>query len=251
MAQDMKKIAFVSGANRGLGYETSRELGEAGIHVIMGAREKASGEKAARQLRDKGLQVDAFKIDVTLQEDRLALFVYLDQKFGKLDILVNNAGVSLEGSVSDLGPHNTVLTVPVDTIKKTFDINFFSMLELTKILLPLLRNAPAARVVNVASILGSLTVHADPTTSVSDHKSFAYGSSKTLINSFTIYLAHALRDTPIKVNSAHPGWVKTDLGGSGASLELSEGGKTSAQLALLDENGPTGGFFHLGEVVPW
>jgi NAD(P)-dependent dehydrogenase (short-subunit alcohol dehydrogenase family) len=252
MAEDAKKIAFVSGANRGLGFETSRELGEAGVHVIMGAREKESGEKAAGQLREKGLQVEAFKIDVTLPEDHLALFEYLDQKFRKLDILVNNAGVSLEGSVSDLGSHNTVLTVPVDTIKKTFDINFFSMLELTKILLPLLRNAQAARIVNVASILGSLTVHADPkTTSVSDHKSFAYGSSKTLINSFTIYLAHALRDTPIKVNSAHPGWVKTDLGGSGASLELSEGGKTSAQLALLDENGPTGGFFHLGEVVPW
>jgi NAD(P)-dependent dehydrogenase (short-subunit alcohol dehydrogenase family) len=248
MTEHTQKIAFISGANRGLGYETSRELGEAGVYVILGARDKESGEKAAAQLRGTGIQAEAFKIDVTSPEDHRALFDFLYRKFGRLDVLVNNAGTTFEGEFS--GPRNTVLSVPIDAIKKTFDTNFFSMVELTRTLLPLLRKAPAARIVNLSSILGSLTSQAGPNSELV-HKTFAYGSSKTLVNSFTIYLAQDLGDTPIKVNSAHPGWVKTDLGGSGASLEASEGGKTSAQLALLGEDGPTGGFFHLGEVVPW
>ena len=104
---------------------------------------------------------------------------------------------------------------------------------------------------NLSSLLGSLTLHSDPESRIYDRKAFAYDSSKTAINAFTVHLAQELRETPIKVNSAHPGWVKTAMGGPMAPMELSEGGKTSAQLATLGEDGPTGGFFHLGEVVPW
>jgi NAD(P)-dependent dehydrogenase (short-subunit alcohol dehydrogenase family) len=252
MANQICKVAFISGANRGLGFETARELGEAGVQVVIGARDQASGDKAAAELRSKGFQVDAFKIDVTSPADQRALYESLDRRFGRLDILVNNAGVILEDNVPNAGPHNTVLQVSTDTVRQTFETNFFGAFELTRTLLPLLEKSPAARIVNVSSILGSLTVHSDPgQLAVYDYKSFAYGTSKTLVNSFTVYLAHALKHTSIKVNSAHPGWVKTELGGSAAPLELSEGGKTSAQLSLLDESGPSGGFFHLGEKVPW
>ena len=104
---------------------------------------------------------------------------------------------------------------------------------------------------NVTSILGSLTLHSDPNSPIYDYKTFAYDASKAALNSFTVHLAHELRDTQIKVNSAHPGWVKTEMGGPNAPMELGEGGKTSAQLATLAAEGPNGGFFHLGQPLPW
>jgi len=122
---------------------------------------------------------------------------------------------------------------------------------LTEALLPLIRKSPAGRIVNLSSILGSLALHADPKSPIYNAKTFAYDASKTALNSFTIHLAWELRDTNIKVNSAHPGWVKTDMGGPQAPMELSDGGKTSAALATLPDGGPTGGFFHLGKPLPW
>jgi NAD(P)-dependent dehydrogenase (short-subunit alcohol dehydrogenase family) len=107
------------------------------------------------------------------------------------------------------------------------------------------------RIVNLSSVFGSLTLHADPKSLIYDMKAFAYDASKTALNAFTVHLAHALRGTPIKVNAAHPGWVKTDMGGPSAPMEVSEGGKASVQLATLPDDGPTGGYFHLGEPLPW
>ncbi len=124
-------------------------------------------------------------------------------------------------------------------------------MALTQALLPLIRKSPAGRIVNLSSVLGSLTLHSDPKSPIYSMKAFAYDASKTALNAFTVHLAHELRDTAIKVNSAHPGWVKTDMGGKAAPMELAEGGKTSVQLATLADNGPTGGFFHLGEPLPW
>lgn len=252
MSSNTEKIAFITGANRGLGLETAREIGKAGVKVLLGSRNLEAGEKAAATLQEEGIQAEAIKFDLIKKEDHTALQAYLETHYGRLDILVNNAAFTLEGNASDLGPHNTVLTVSSEALRETFDVNFFSVVDLTRTLLPLLRKAPAARIVNVSSILGSLTLHSDPNSPfVFDYKSFAYGTSKSALNAFTIYLAHALRDTPIKVNSAHPGWVKTDLGGANATLELSEGGKTSAALALLGETGPSGAFIHFGETIPW
>ncbi len=246
------RVAFITGANRGLGLETARLLGEAGVEVVLGSRSLDSGEHAADTLRAKNIKAHAIQFDSLQERDYTAARDHFESRYGHLDILVNNAGTSFEGSASELGPHNTTLSVSMDVLHKTYEVNFFSVVALTRTLLPLLQRAPAARIVNVSSILGSLSLHADTNQSlVADYKSFAYGSSKTALNAFTIYLAHALKDTPIKVNSAHPGWVKTDLGGPNATLELSEGGKTSAALALLGSDGPTGGFFHFGELVPW
>jgi NAD(P)-dependent dehydrogenase (short-subunit alcohol dehydrogenase family) len=252
MAEHTEKIAFISGANRGLGFQTARHLGLTGVRVLLGAVDPESGKKAATDLKRQNIKAESIKFDLEQERDHINLREYVEKQFGRLDILVNNAGVTLEGNVSESGPINTVLTVPTETIRKTYEINFFGALRLTRTLLPLLHRSPAARIVNVSSVLGSLTLHSDPSKPlISEYKQFAYGGSKTLLNVLTVYLAHALRATPIKVNSAHPGWVKTDLGGAAAELDPEEGGKTSAQLALLDANGPTGGFFHLGEPLPW
>jgi NAD(P)-dependent dehydrogenase (short-subunit alcohol dehydrogenase family) len=244
-----KKVAFITGANKGIGLETARGLGKLGIAVVLGCRDLAKGRDAAEQLRAHGIRdVEAVRFDVTQPEDHRAIYQHLEKTYGKLDILVNNAGIWLEGAPG--GP-NSAPDVTPDILKKTFETNFFALVALTQVLLPLVRNAPAGRIVNLSSILGSLTLHSDPKSPIYDSKAFAYDASKTALNAFSVHLAHALRDTKIKVNSAHPGWVKTDMGGAAAPMEISEGGKTSVELATLGDDGPTGGYFHLGKPIPW
>jgi len=245
-----EKIAFITGANRGLGLETARGLGELGITVLMGSREAAKGEKAAEGLRKQGIRAEAVTFDVTNREDHKRLAALLEKRFGRLDVLVNNAGIVREGADFG-GPFNTTSTLTEAALRETFDTNFFAVVALTQTLLPLIRKAPAGRIVNLSSVLGSLTLHSDPKSPIYDKKAFAYDASKTALNAFTVHLAAEVRDTRIKVNSAHPGWVKTEMGGDSAPLEVSEGGKTSVQLATLPADGPTGGYFHLGEPLPW
>ena len=247
------KVAFVTGANRGLGLETVRGLAQLGFTVLLGARDAAKGEVAAKQLRDEGLaSVEAVKFEVAAPADHAAVAALIEKRFGKLDVLVNNAGVALEDvDFGAPGGFNTVATVSPDLLRKVFDTNFFHTVALTQVLLPLVRKSTAGRIVNLSSILGSLALHADPASPIYAAKAFAYDASKTALNAFTVHLAALLKDTPVKVNSAHPGWVKTDMGGPSADLELAEGGKTSVQLATLGADGPTGGFFHLGKPLPW
>jgi NAD(P)-dependent dehydrogenase (short-subunit alcohol dehydrogenase family) len=247
------KVAFITGANKGIGLETARGLGELGIAVVLGSRDEAKGRAAAEKLKADGIKnIEAVRFDVNKPEDHQEIARHLEKRYGKLDILVNNAGVSIENvDFGAPGGFNTTPTVTPEILRKTFETNFFAVVTLTQTLLPLIRKAPAGRIVNLSSILGSLTIHADPSSPIFDKKSFAYDASKTALNAFTVHLAQALRGTPIKVNSAHPGWVKTDMGGSAAPMEVSEGGKTSVQLATLPDDGPTGGYFHLGEPLPW
>jgi NAD(P)-dependent dehydrogenase (short-subunit alcohol dehydrogenase family) len=167
--------------------------------------------------------------------------------------LVNNAGVCLENPTAGDSDPSAGLpgTLSLDILRQTIETNFFGTVTLTQKLLPLIRRAPAGRIVNVSSIMGSLTLHADPASPIYHSSAFAYNASKAALNSFTIHLAYELRHTSIKVNSAHPGWVKTRMGGENADLEVSEGGRTSAWLATLPEDGPTGGYFHAGQPLPW
>jgi len=241
-----KKIALITGANKGLGLEMARQLGKAGITVIVGARDPQKGQAAAEWLRQEGIDAQFLKLDVTDRQDHTAAAAFLEQKFGRLDILINNAGISLE----PLGSGRASATTD-EVLQTTFDTNFFAPVALTRTLLPLLKKSPAGRIVNMSSILGSQTLHADANSVIRDFKSLSYDASKAALNSFTIHLAHELKDTGIKVNSAHPGWVKTDMGTDAAPMELEEGGKTGVTLALLGEDGPTGGYFHLGKRVPW
>ena len=247
------KVAFITGANKGIGLETARGLGQLGIAVVIGSRDEAKGRAAADKLKSEGIKdVEAIRFDVTNPEDHRAIAWHLGERHGKLDILVNNAGVMLDdGEMEGQGGFNTTSTVTPEALRKTFETNFFDVVALTQTLLPLLRKSPAGRIVNLSSILGSLTAHSDPSSPVYNMKPFAYDASKTALNAFTVHLAQELKGTPIKVNSAHPGWVKTDMGGPAAPMEVSEGGRTSVLLATLPDDGPTGGYFHLGESLPW
>lgn len=244
------KVALITGANRGIGLETARQLGKQGVTVIIGSRDAKQGEAAAQKLRAEGISTESIKLDVANEDDRCAAYKYIEQKHGKLDILINNAGVHLEKSASE-GEADQASKTPLETWRKTFDTNFFAPIALTQTLLPLIRKAPAGRIVNLSSVLGSLTLHSDPSSPIYDFKTPAYDVSKTALNGFTIHLAYELRGTKIKVNSAHPGWVKTDMGGKEAPMEIVDGAKTSVQLALLPDDGPNGGYFHLGEKLPW
>jgi NAD(P)-dependent dehydrogenase (short-subunit alcohol dehydrogenase family) len=248
-----EKVAFVTGANKGIGLETARGLGKLGIAVVMASRDEAKGRAAADWLRSEGMKsVEALRFDVTRPQDHRDIARHLETRYGKLDILVNNAGVTLEDAdFGAPGGFNTTTTVTPEVLRQVFETNFFAVVALTQTLLPLIRKAPAGRIVNLSSILGSLTLHSDPSSPIYAKKAFAYDASKTALNAFTVHLAQELRGTKIKVNSAHPGWVKTDMGGAAAPMEVSEGGKTSVQLATLPDDGPTGGYFHLGQALPW
>jgi len=224
-----KMVALISGANKGIGFETARQLGKLGYTVLLGSRDALKGEVAARQLRDEGLDARVVKLDVTRQGDIDAAVKLIEKDFGKLDVLVNNAGVMNEKGWTQ----NTTSETRLENLRATFEANVFAVVALTTALLPMLRKAPAARIVNVSSILGSVSLQATPGSPTYTTKLFAYNASKAALNMFTIHLAHELRKTKIKVNSAHPGWVKTDLGGTGAPMSPVDGAKTEVQLATL------------------
>src|ERR1700744_6341759 len=245
-----QKVAFITGGNRGLGFQTALDLKDANTKVVIGSRDLKQGEEAVAKLRAAGVDADVLKFDITNSADHKAAYDYFNSKYGRLDILVNNAGVA-GGKFPGTGPEHRAADVPLDILHKVFETNFFAQVALTTTLLPLVKKSPAGRIVNLSSILGSLTLQADPKSAIYAAKSFAYDASKTALNAFTVHLAYDLRDTKIKVNSAHPGWVKTDMGGEQAPMELSDGSKTSVQVATLPDDGPTGGYFHMRKTLPW
>ena len=242
-----KKVALITGANKGIGLETARQLGAQGISVLIGARDESRGTAAAALLTAEGIYAHYINLDMENPSGFQAVYDLIQKNYGKLDILVNNAGVNLEPEWGT----NTVTRTSPEQLQKTFDVNVFNLIGLTQKLLPLIEKSEAGRIVNLSSVLGSLTLHAMPGSPIYDAKAFAYDMSKTAVNQFTIHLAHALKDTPIKVNSAHPGWVKTDLGSDAAPMEIPDGAKTSVRLATLPPDGPTGGYFHMNDPLPW
>jgi NAD(P)-dependent dehydrogenase (short-subunit alcohol dehydrogenase family) len=240
------KVALITGANKGIGLETAWQLGKLGMTVLVGSRDLGRGEQAAEALRGVGADVRAMKLDVTSEADRVAAAEFIRREFGRLDVLINNAAVNL-----DQGAGYETSTTPVETIRETFETNFFAVVDLTQRLLPLIRKSAAGRIVNVSSAQGSLAQLAPKGSPIYATKTFSYDASKTALNSFTLHLAHELRGTKIKVNSIHPGWVRTDMGGELAPLDLVEGARTSVRLATLGEDGPTGGYFHMDLALPW
>ena len=240
-----KKIAVVTGANKGIGLETARQLAQQSITVLLGARDLAKGEAAARQLSQQNLDVRPLKIDVNNTESIRQAVAQVERDFGHLDILVNNAGVLLDDY------NKRVSEQSLETWRATFDANVFGLIATTQAFLPLLRQSAAGRIVNVSSILGSITYHATPGSPVYDFKVPAYNVSKAAVNAYTVQLAYELKDSKIKVNTIHPGWVKTELGGEGANMEIPDGAKTSVALATVGEDGPNGAYLHMGEPIPW
>ena len=245
----MKKIAIITGASKGLGFETALQLGKKGFTIIVTARTQHKSDEAVTKLKTKDIDALGVQLDVNNSKDITNLVSFLNERFGKLDILVNNAGVQLD--FPGFMPGNSTETLSMEILKQTFETNFFAPIALTQKLLPLLKKSDAGRIVNVSSIMGSLALHADAGSPIYGIKLLAYNSSKTALNQFTLHLAEALKDTLIKVNSAHPGWVKTDLGGEHAPMSIEDGVKTIVDLSMLDVNGKTGAFIHLGESLPW
>jgi NAD(P)-dependent dehydrogenase (short-subunit alcohol dehydrogenase family) len=246
MSDETKKVALITGANKGIGLETARQLGKLGITVLVGARDQAKGEAAVAELKKDGVEARAVKLDVDSSADYEAVRKLIEKDYGRLDILINNAGIMIDNRKG-----NETSKTSQDVLRKTFNTNFFAVVGLTQALLPLLKKSLGGRIVNLSSILGSNTLHATPGSFIYDAKTFAYDASKAALNSFTIHLAHELKDTKIKVNSAHPGWVKTEMGGEGAQLDVETGAKTSVELATLQDSGPNGAYVHLGKPLPW
>lgn len=244
MTPDSRRIALVTGATRGLGLETVRQLATEGLHVLLAGRDHTRAVAAALPFQAEGLSVEAIALDVTSPVSIQKAAQDVAAKFGRLDVLVNNAGVFIDDF--SLPPSQQSMR----TWRETFETNLFGVIQTTQAFLPLLRAAPAARIVNVSSLLGSLTSHTDPASPIFDFKMPAYDASKSALNAWTVHLAHELRDTAIKVNAVHPGSVKTDMNAYG-ELDVQTGARTSVEMALLGADGPNGGFHHLGEVLPW
>lgn len=238
------RIALVTGATRGIGHETVRQLAAAGVHVLLAGRDRDKAVQAARALQAEGLPVEAIALDVNDGASITAAAEEVNKRHGRLDILVNNAGVFIDDF--EKTPSQQALSM----WRTTFDTNLFGVVATTQAFLPLLRKSEAARIVNVSSLLGSIAEHLDPASPIYDYKVPAYNVSKTALNAWTVHLAHELRDTAIKVNAIHPGSVKTDMNANG-DLDIVTGAKSSVAMALIDANGPTGSFTHLGETLRW
>jgi NAD(P)-dependent dehydrogenase (short-subunit alcohol dehydrogenase family) len=241
-----KKTALITGANKGIGLETARQLGKKEMTVLLGARDIKKGKTAAEELRKDGIDAHAIEIDVSDPASIKKAAAQVESDFGRLDILVNNAGVMTD----DRG--KKVSEQSLDTWRETFDTNVFGLIATTDAFLPLLRKSGAGRIVNLSSILGSIEFHAKPGSPVYESKDTpAYNVSKAAVNAYTVQLAYELKDTKVKVNAAHPGWVKTDMGGEGAMMEIEDGAKTSVALATVGADGPNGAYVHMGEPLPW
>ncbi|WP_017917070.1 SDR family oxidoreductase [Xanthomonas sacchari] len=239
------KIALVSGATRGIGLHTVRQLAEAGVHTLLAGRDATRASAAALELQGEGLPVEPLTLDVTDAASITAAVETVRARHGRLDILVNNAGILRDD------PRLSVSQQSLETWRETFDTNLFGLIAVTQGFLPLLREAPAARIVNVSSVLGSLALHSQPGSPIYDFKVPAYNVSKSAVNAWTIQLAYELRETPIKVNTIHPGYVKTDMNAGEGELEVADGARSSVMMALLDADGPTGSYTHVGQVLPW
>lgn len=246
--QTTQQIALVTGANRGIGLETVRQLAQQNIKVLLAARNVARGQAAADELKATGLDVEFIHLDVDDLATHTSAAQTIQEKFGKLDILINNAGIALD--TFENGVPVPASKTSVELFRQTFETNFFNVIALTQTLLPLVKQAPAGRIVFLSSALGSLTLHSDPKSEFYHYKVPAYDISKTALNGYTVHLAYELRDTPIKVNAAHPGSVATDMNAQGV-LTVEEGAKTSVALATLPADGYTGKLIYLGEELPW
>ena len=232
---DDKKIALVTGGCRGIGKAVVKGLAEKGCVVIATARDQAGGE---RSLSDIQGAIDVARLDVTSEADFDRLKHYADEKYGRLDILINNAGIAIDQWVS-------ALEVDLSAVRETFETNLFGVIYACQTFIPMMQKAGYGRVVNVSSELGSLA-------KMEMAGTLAYRASKTALNAVTRLMALEVKDhADLKINAACPGWVKTDLGGAEAPRTTEEGADTIVWLALLDEDGPSGGLFRDRAPYPW
>lgn len=249
-----KPVALVTGANQGIGLQIAKDLVPHGFTVLVGSRNFARGEAAAQEI---GVDAHAIQLDVTDQTSISAAAARVRQEFGRLDVLVNNAaisnttmqpGMTVEAYAESARPSNISLA----EVRAIWETNVFGVLALYQALLPLLRAAPAARIVNVSSGVGSLSMNGDPNNPYRTIFGPGYSASKTALNAMTLAMAIELESTPIKVNAVSPGFIKTNLNNYGGTGTVEEGAREPVRLALLGPDGPTGTFTRWeNEQIPW
>lgn len=230
-----KKIALVTGANRGLGFETCKQLSQLGLKVILTARNQIKGERAAKDLTEQDLDVVFYKLDVSDKEDIANIYNAIEKKFSRLDVLVNNAAILYDS-------YQSTINADLDIVSQALKTNLYGPWLLCQAFIPLMRRNNYGRIVNVSSGAGSLQYM--------DGGAPAYGISKVALNALTRKLASELAGTNILVNSVDPGWVATDMGGKGGR-PVEEGAKGIVWACLLPNNGPNGGFFYDRQTEPW
>lgn len=235
---DEKKVALVTGANRGLGFEACRQLAGQGFKVILTSRDEMRGKQATATLVEEGLDVDFHLLDVTNSGSIQLLDAYIRREHKRLDVLINNAGVFL-----DKGDNSSVFKVATDTIRNTMEVNVFGPLLMIQMFVPLMKEQGYGRVVNVTSGMGQL--------SEMGGEYAAYRMSKAALNALTRIVTAELGDVNVLVNAVCPGWVKTDMGGPNAHREVEEGVDTIVWLAVLADGGPTGKIFRDRKEIPW
>jgi NAD(P)-dependent dehydrogenase (short-subunit alcohol dehydrogenase family) len=237
-------IALVTGANRGIGKEISRQLAAKGVLVMMGARDQERGEKAVAEFKAQGLPAESIQLDVTSQASVENAAAEVERRHGRLDILVNNAGIALDWVPAS--------ELTADELQKTFETNVFGVFRVTKAFLPLLERSKRGRIVNVSSRIGSLAVNADKNNSLAARNMLlAYAASKAALNMITIHFANLLKSAGIKVNSGNPGFTATDMNRHTGTKTVEQGAATPVRLALLPDDGPTGGVFSDEGPEPW
>lgn len=237
-------IALVTGANKGIGREISRQLAAKQIRVLLGARDRERGEKAAADLRAEKLNVEFLQVDVTSELSVGNAAAEIDRRYGRLDILVNNAGVALDSLPG--------FELTVDVLQKTFETNVFGVFRVTKAMLSLLKKSKRGRIVNLTSGNGSFGFFTNPNIPLPDRNTLlAYASSKAALNMMTVRLASQLRDLGIKVNAADPGFTATDMNQHRGTRTVDDAAATPVRLALLPDDGATGGVFGNDGPEPW
>lgn len=238
----MSRLAIVTGANRGIGFEVCRQLAARDIQVILTCRSVDKGEEAAQKLKDEGHAVVFHPLDVSDPASIQSLFEHVESKFGWLNILVNNAGILLD-SRDESAHHEELIGSPADMVSATFQTNTLGPYQMSQLALPLMRRAGYGRIVNVSSGMGQL--------SEMGRGYAAYRISKTALNAVTKIFAEESQGTNVLVNSVCPGWVKTDMGGAGATRPVEQGAETIVWAAMLPDNGPNGGFFRDKKPIAW
>jgi NAD(P)-dependent dehydrogenase (short-subunit alcohol dehydrogenase family) len=239
-----KRIALITGANKGIGFEIARGLCAQGLQVIIGCRDGKRAEAAVCRLAELGCAASCVLLDVTKEHSISAVAEEIGSRYRRLDVLVNNAGISAEGRAKPS-------VVELSLVKRVYETNVFGAMAMIQAMLPLLLRSDSARIVNLSSSLGSLALASDQNSHWSRFTLLGYNSSKTALNAVTVQFANELRESNIKVNSVCPGYVATDLNGNTGYRTPEQGAAIAIKLATLPKDGPTGGFFDDAGPIPW
>ena len=239
------KTVLITGANRGIGFETAKQLAQLDYFVYIGSRDKEKGQRAKQELKSEGLRnVDVLEFDVTNIDSIRKARQTLEAGVTKLDVLINNAGI--RGELPQVASN-----MPIEGLREIFETNFFGVIKVTQEFMPLLKKAEVPIILNVTSDLGSLTLRSDPGWQYYQLERAGYGSSKTALNAYTVALAFELRDTKFKVNCVNPGYTATEFNNYKGTKSVAQGASVIVKYAILGEKGATGKYFSEEGETPW